>query len=370
MLQRTMETPAIQASERRTWAVVRYWGLQLLGWGFYLYAQANGEIIFAGASGRQAMALWGTYCVAGIALTHCLRWIVRHRGWLSLPPRALLVRMALATLLLASMLDTLNVVISSLDYHSSVAPIYEAMYRRLPHRSQLFNQFVGSMVVMVIWTGLYLSLTLQRHRYSAQLRQIELTKALQSAELRLLKAQLNPHFLFNALNGVRALIGDEPARAQEAVTQLARTLRYTLASSDEELVTLARELEMVNDYLALESMRFGDRLTIERDIAPDALRVSVPVMLVQTLIENACKHGIAQLKQGGTLRMEARVHGPELLLRITNPCPESGAAPEAGEGTGLRNSVERLRLLFGERASLRLDLSHAGMAIAELRVPA
>jgi LytS/YehU family sensor histidine kinase len=369
MLQPTM-TNAAERDSRRVWAALGYWALQAVGWGFYFYAQASGEVIFASESWHRAALGWGVYCVAGIALTHLLRWIIRSRGWLSLPPWAVLVRMSIATVLLTSTLDTVNVVLSLAEYHNSVTPIFSALYRRLTHRGQLINQFVASLAVTLIWVGLYLSFAVQRYRYSAQLRQTELAKALQAAELRLLKAQLNPHFLFNALNGVRALISDEPERAQEAVTQLARTLRYTLASGDEELVTLGRELEMVEDYLALESLRLADRLEVVRDIAPDAARVLVPVMLVQTLIDNAFKHGIAQLKRGGTLRLEARVIGKELLLRITNPCPEQREASAAGEGTGLRNSTERLRLLFGERANLRLDLSHPGLAIAELRVPA
>jgi two-component system sensor histidine kinase AlgZ len=370
MLEGTMTTATVDDSPQRVWMATGYWGLQACGWGFYFYAQASGEVIFADTTWQQAGTLWGVFCLCGIALTDGLRRIIRRRRWLSLPPRGLLVRMVIATLLLATTLDTLTVVLSSAEYHGTVAPIFGALYRRLSHRNQLINQFVSTLLITLLWVGLYLSFAVQRYRYHAQLRQTELATALQAAELRLLKAQLNPHFLFNALNGVRALIGDEPVRAQEAVTQLARTLRYTLASGEEELVTLSRELEMVNDYLALESLRHADRLQVVRDIAPEAPRVLVPVMLLQTLVDNAFKHGIAQLKQGGTLRIEARVLEGELLLRIVNPCPEKPAAPMFGEGMGLRNSAERLRLLFGERAGLRLDLSHPGIAIAEMRVPA
>lgn len=369
MLQRTVTTTAhqnLQSGARKTFA---YWLMQAAGWGFYFYGQASGEIIFAGKSWSQVTIAWGTYCLGGIMLTHLLRWIIRSRGWLLLAPWALLLRMFVATVVLASALDIICITISTIEYQSSVAPIYGAFYRRLPHRNQLLNQYITSVIVTLIWVGMYLSFTLQRHRYAAQLRQTELSTALQAAELRLLKAQLNPHFLFNSLNGVRALISDEPARAQEAVTRLARTLRYTLAAGDEELVTLSRELEMVNDYLALESLRLADRLEIVRDIAPDALPILVPTMLVQTLVENGIKHGIAQLKQGGVLRIEARLADRQLLLRVVNPFPEDAPA-SAGEGTGLRNSVERLRLLFGERASLQLDLSHRGIANAEMRVPA
>ena len=207
-----------------------------------------------------------------------------------------------------------------------------------------------------------------RHRYQTELRQAQLGKALQTAELRLLKSQLNPHFLFNALNGLRSLIADEPARARDAVTHLARTLRYTLASGDEDLVSLERELEMVDDYLALESMRLADRLRVERDIAPEARTTRIPAMLLQTLVENAIKHGIAALKPGGTVRITAQVVEKELILRVVNPRPDDTTS-KTSQGVGLRNATERLRLLFGSRASLRLDLSQAGQATAEIRLP-
>jgi two-component system sensor histidine kinase AlgZ len=348
---------------------VAYWALQFAGWGLYFWAQASGEVIFADVLWSKAAALWGGVCISGFALTHLLRWIIGRRRWLSLPPRALLIRMLIATALLAATLDVITISLSLAEYNAPVAPILGALYRRLPLNGQLINQFINSLIVTLIWVGLYLGLAVQRHRYAAQVRQAELAQLLHSAELRLLKAQLNPHFLFNALNGVRALIADEPARAQHAVTQLARTLRYTLVSSDEELVSLARELEMADDYLALEGLRLADRLNIVRYIGPEAMQARVPVMLIQTLIENAIKHGIAELKQGGTLRIEAHVVNAELSIQIFNPRPINAPVP-ASQGTGLRNSSQRLRLLFGSRASLRLDLSRPGEATAEVRLPA
>lgn len=354
---------------QRVASSVAYWALQFAGWGLYFWSQASGEVIFADVPWSKAATLWGGICLSGFALTHLLRWIIKRRRWLALPPRELLVRMLIAIALLAATLFVCSMTLSLAEYRSPVAPILGAFYRKLSPNGQLFNQFISSLVVMLIWVGLYLGFAVQRHRYQAQLQQAELARLLHAAELRLLKSQLNPHFLFNALNGVRALIADEPARAQDAVTQLARTLRYTLASGDDEVVSLARELEMVNDYLALEGLRLAERLTVVRDIAPEATTARVPVMLVQALIENAIKHGIAELKDGGTLRIEARVVNAELTIQITNPRPMSAPVPSA-QGTGLKNSSERLRLLFGSRASLSLDLSSPGEAAAKVRLPA
>ncbi len=354
-------------SRQRVIIRVAYWALQLLGWGFYFHAQMTGEVIFAGVTWHQATVVWGGMTVSGFALTHALRFIIKRNVWLMLTPRALLIRMFIAVTLMTSTLQVINIALSRMEYNTSIAPIYSAMYRALPHNGQMINQFITSLILILVWVGLYLGFAMQRHRYEAQVHRAELAQLLQAAELRLLKTQLNPHFLFNALNGVRALIGDEPTRAQEAVTQLARTLRYSLGSSDTELVSMSRELEMVNDYLALEEMRLGDRLNVIRDITNEAMQVRVPIMLVQTLVENAIKHGIAELKGGGTLHIEARIVNAMLIIRITNPYPIHPS--DHPPGTGLKNSSERLRLLFNSRASLRLDLAHPGEAIAEVKLP-
>jgi LytS/YehU family sensor histidine kinase len=222
--------------------------------------------------------------------------------------------------------------------------------------------------VFLFWLAIYFTAIAVREHRSAQLKQSELARALQLTELRLLKSQLNPHFLFNALNTVRSLIADNPARAQDAVTRLAKTLRYTLTSPQDELVTLSQELDIVADYLELESMRFEDRLRIELHVSDDAAKVRIPVMLLQTLVENAIKHGIAQLPAGGLLRVSATMQNEMLMLEVENPRPPAPVRTAQG-GVGLQNARDRLRLLFGARASLELDLSHLSVTRARLRIP-
>jgi LytS/YehU family sensor histidine kinase len=314
------------------------------------------------------MTLWGVVSLANIAFTHGLRALVRRRDWLALPPRGLIVRMIAATFAIAALSALTTSLLSHAIYGTWVAPLYSAFYEKLTAGGQLRNQSIATLIFAIAWVALYLAFAMQRHRYRAEIRQRQLGEALQAAELRLLKSQLNPHFLFNALNGLRSLIADEPARARVAVTQLARLLRYTLAAGDEDLVSLERELELVDDYLALESLRLADRLRIERDIAPEARAVRLPAMMLQTLVENAIKHGISALKEGGTLAIGARVERERLVIEVSNPCPREPAAGNA-EGVGLRNSSERLRLMYGDRASLRLDLSRPGHASAEASVP-
>jgi LytS/YehU family sensor histidine kinase len=286
---------------------------------------------------------------------------------LALPPAALLGRMFAATVVISTASYYFTKGMSEAVYGTPVTALASAFYAKLPFEGQLRNQFIFTLLVHVAWAAMYLVFAMQRRRYQAELRQAQLGEALQTAELRLLKSQLNPHFLFNALNGLRSLIADEPARARDAVTQLSRLLRYTLAAGDEDLVSLERELEMVDDYLALESLRLAERLQVERAIDPDARGVRVPSMLLQTLVENAIKHGIAELKEGGTLRIVARIADKQLHLQVANPCPDVSAS--RGEGVGLKNASERLRLLFGPQASLHVD-AQPGHVLAEARLPA
>jgi LytS/YehU family sensor histidine kinase len=224
-------------------------------------------------------------------------------------------------------------------------------------------------LLLLVWGAVYLSLHAFRERAMGELREAQLARALHLAQLRLLEAQLNPHFLFNALNTVRALIAENPIQAQQAVTQLARTLRYTLNSGQDELVSLERELAIVDDYLAIEALRLGDRLSLVRGIAPATREQQIPVMLLQSLVENAIKHGIAQLPEGGVLSICSEMQAHGLVLTVENARPRSSATDLDSDSIGLRNSAERLRLLFGPRASLDLDVSQADRAVARVCIP-
>jgi LytS/YehU family sensor histidine kinase len=239
-----------------------------------------------------------------------------------------------------------------------------------PHFNPLIrfvHLWINWAVLFAIWLGIYFAVLSMRRRRYAELHQSELTRMLQQAELRLLKSQLNPHFLFNALNTVRSLIADNPQAAQTAVTHFANTLRYALSAGRQEMVPLSKELEIVRDYLEIESLRFEDRLSVDYSVGDDAAAVQIPTMLLQTLVENAIKHGIADLPRGGRVKIEGTVGDGMLLLQVVNS-RRAGAAKQ-GEGTGLRNSAERLRLMFGPRATITLDLSQPDTAAARVNIP-
>ena len=194
--------------------------------------------------------------------------------------------------------------------------------------------------------------------------------AAKDAELRALKSQINPHFLFNALNSIRALIVEDPERGQAAVTKLAEMLRYALQSSVTETVTFDAELRFVEAYLALEQIRFEERLNVQLDIPPETLDRTVPPMVVQTLVENAVKHGIARRRDGGNVQVSAQIDAGRLKILVRNDGGLATPSPETSQQLGLRNVEERLRLIFGPDSSIKLFEQGGDSVTAELILPA
>jgi LytS/YehU family sensor histidine kinase len=213
-----------------------------------------------------------------------------------------------------------------------------------------------------VWIIFYVALTAPR-RYRE--KEVRLQLSLREAELRALEAQLNPHFLFNCLNSIRALVVENPPLAQDMLTRLANILRYNLHRDPNHTVPLSSEVEVVADYLALEGVRFEDRLRVEFAIDAEAGAVPVPPMLLQTLVENALKHGIAKLPAGGDLAIRAALQPGEMRIEVEN----SGRLSEGLPGIGLANTRDRLRILYGERASLQLVNRGADRVLAIALLP-
>lgn len=201
-------------------------------------------------------------------------------------------------------------------------------------------------------------------RYARSLREQEMSKLATEAELRALRAQLNPHFLFNALTTIGYLIQSEPKRALETLLKLTGVLRAVLRAPTAELVTLGDEIELIESYLAVERARFEERLQVDIDVPPNLLKLRLPALLLQPLVENAIKHGISPSLRGGELRIVARIDatpGEErLCLEVRDTGvgvdhnPESAGA-ESNGGLGLCNVRRRMKGIYGERA--RLDFS-------------
>jgi two-component system, LytTR family, sensor histidine kinase AlgZ len=187
------------------------------------------------------------------------------------------------------------------------------------------------------------------------------------AELRALRAQVNPHFLFNSLHSIAALAPNRPADARRMAIGLGEFLRQSLRLGSRTAVTLADEVALASEYLAIESVRFGDRLTVVVDVPPEAAVCALPPLLLQPLVENAIKHGVAGLLDGGTVTLTARVTGSTCEVTVRNAYDDDSPV-SPGTGTGLANVRARLRAHFGGLATLEAR-GHSGAFVARLVVP-
>jgi LytS/YehU family sensor histidine kinase len=223
-----------------------------------------------------------------------------------------------------------------------------------------------SACLVALWLALYLGVHGARRRRALELDALRAQVLAREARLRSLQQQLNPHFLFNCLNSLRGMIDEDRNRAREMITRLAELLRASLRQDDCGSIPLEEELATVNAYLELESVRFEERLRIRRDIDTSLGDALVPPMLIQGLVENALKHGIAHLPAGGDLLLRVARRGQALHIEVEN----SGTlAAEPRGGIGLTNTRERLRLLYGDRANLDLNQQEPGTVRAVVVLP-
>lgn len=332
-----------------------YWTLQVIGWGAY---SAAGLFSAAQRIGWRPAIVAGylLFALYSIALTELLRREILRRQWLSAGPGRTLGVLVMGAGVVGS-IQTFLVIAVDFALQGSGNSF-------LTHPANAVMLWVGAIGVTFVWAILYMSLTAQRR---SREKEVHLQLAVREAELRALEAQINPHFLFNCLNSIRGLVLEDPPLAQDMVTRLSNILRYSLHHDLNHTVPLSSELEAVSDYLALESVRLEERLCVRMTIDPAAAVFPIPAMLLQSLVENAVKHGVAPLPEGGELSVCARLDGDVLTLEVDNP--GQLAAPKPGaKGLGLANARERLSILYGTRANLRLE-NRGGRVSATLLVP-
>ena len=213
--------------------------------------------------------------------------------------------------------------------------------------------YVVGVVFYLFSAAIYYIVAAQQASREAETRAMETGIQARDAELRALKAQINPHFLFNSLNSISALTIVDPTRAREMCLLLAEFLRMTLGMGEKAVIPFSEELALVERFLAIEKVRFGTRLTLQEEIADDTKRCLVQPLLLQPLVENAVAHGIANLPEGGTLHIHAEVAAGRLHVVI-----ENSYDPEApigrGGGLGLKNVQQRLEARYGKEASMRV----------------
>ncbi|HEU5136919.1 MAG TPA: histidine kinase [Steroidobacteraceae bacterium] len=342
----------------------QFWTLQIGGWLAYALSQFLGTLLYdtkyENMKGYVTVIMIAT--VSGFLLSLELRYIYR-RLWLR-SPRVLIVVALLSCYVFALIW---RVIINSayLQYTS------ESMEWVMKSPLEFFSNAMHSTYLLLCWTGIYFGI--KYYESAQQQREASLRAAAlaQEAQLKMLRYQLNPHFLFNTLNAISTLILDNENRtANQTVMRLSEFLRYTLDQDPMKKVTLRQEVEAMNLYLTTERLRFGERLRLEIAVEERALEALVPSLLLQPLIENAVKYAVSPSEQGGTIRVEGRARGVMLELAVADDGPglNTGAAPGAGRGVGLRNTRERLAVLYEDRHRFATLDNKPGLRI-ELGLP-
>jgi len=212
------------------------------------------------------------------------------------------------------------------------------------------------------------------HEYASRARrqrEARLRDEASRAQLQVLRMQLDPHFLFNSLNAISALVEDDPAAAQRMIYQLGGFLRQTLEHAEQAEVPMRVETSLLEAYIEIERARFGDRLRVDIDVAPELADALVPMLVLQPLVENSVRHGIQPSLEGGTVRIHARSDAGRLRVDVTDDGigVPSASAPADARGLGLRNTAERLRRSYGGAASLEVVPGSGGGTRATVVLP-
>ncbi|MBK8476588.1 MAG: histidine kinase [Opitutaceae bacterium] len=355
--------PAIYTLRRRWLGSWQYWLCQGLGWGALASALFASELSSTTHAPAAVAFVNLAFATSGLFVSHLLRIILLATRNQTVSWRRFLVIMG------PWVLATASAVIGALLLFAMVFRPGDFAEPDCDAAGSL--NYLSSVALMVViftaWICLYLGYHYYHNHQAGALERMRLKAAVKEAELRTLKAQINPHFLFNSLNTLRALIPEELASPREAVTLLADLLRAALTIDETKTVPLAQELETVRCYLALERLRFEERLRVRLDISPAARDWPIPPFLLQTLVENAVKYGVGPRPEGADIDISAIVVADTLHLRVTNP---GSITPNAkSTGMGLTNARARLAHLLGPSACLRLSQESAERVHAEITIP-
>jgi two-component system LytT family sensor kinase len=344
-------------------ARAQFWLFQLLGWSVFV-----GALLFPwlGALPLQGMLLAKAPLIAaGIGVTLLLRALYRAllgagaHGWM----------LALA--------------VGVASYISAVAWSVSAdwMSRTLLHGAEhvslirlSFDRFGGTWycaLVLLAWSLLYFGLTQYRALITERERSVRSESLARKARLDALRYQINPHFLFNALNAISTLVVEvRSAEATAMISQLSDFLRLTLSGDAEAEIPLAQEVSFARQYLEIERVRFGDRLVVDIDVPPETEALRVPALILLPIVENAVRHAVERNEHGGRIAIHAELHEHALHLVVTDDGPGEESTTNAGSGIGLSNTRARLRQLFGGSQQLYHTPRLNGGSEYRLEIPA
>jgi len=332
-----------------------YWIFQVTGWSFWALLNILG-ISFQSTHFTPEMAL---PIIAESAyfflITHVYRSQSKRKEWLQLASTDLIPKVIVSIVLMSVSVYLVRVGVSFLLNFYSVEMFSMA---------NILGNVTANIIILTLWSSIYFVF----HYLEKNTQSLKYEVAMNEMKLNQLKSQINPHFIFNALNSIRALVDEEPSKSKRAINHLSNILRSSLVLDKKRLTSLKEELDTTKDYLALESIRFEERLSTEFNIDPDTENVQVPPMMLQTLVENGIKHGISKLKMGGRVTVDAKVDLRIMILEIRNTGQYQDSRVN-GTGQGLRNTRQRLELIYGDAAKLKIENENENTVLTTVKIP-
>ncbi len=314
----------------------KYWLLQIVGWS--LFALLNIYISFFEPRDSHIITITVNVLLVtgGIVLTHFFRKLLIHKRWLDLDTTQLVTRVlatniGLAFLFCAWQYLLLNIFFSEQENITSLRHIA--------------RPFMAAYLILLGWSLIYFTWSYIESNRSRIISQLQMQNDMQELELKSMRSNLQPHFIFNSLNSIRALVKEDPDAARVAVTKLSKILRTSISTKDNS-ISLDEELKLVENYLHLEKIRFEERLQYNFHIEPKTRAMLVPPMLIQNMVENAVKHGISILEKGGTIWMRSEVEGDFIKISIKNEGHINEENKMKGTGFGMSSSQKRLNHLY------------------------
>lgn len=333
-----------------------YWTCQIGGW--LLYAIINIYFTYlAGKINPEYLITQVFLMPFSIIITHTFRIYIIQNRWLIKRLPNLIPSVLIANLIMSAVhylfLLMLSVALGILNPGVDLIPFV------------VFMNILANTILYFIWTMIYF----MYHYVESYNRSLKYEAAMHEMELNYLKSQLNPHFIFNALNSVRALIDDEPQKAKTAITQLSNILRNSLITDKKRLISFKEELKTVIDFLELEKIRYEERLEVSYDIHPDSNKFQIPPLMLQTIVENGIKHGIARLTQGGSISLKTHIDGAYLHILINNSGQYHINSRKKRKGFGIDNTKQRLKIIFGNEASFDINNINGNTVQTRIIIP-
>lgn len=343
--------------------ISKYWWCQIVGWSVSIAISIFFVTTFGKISELYITSLILT-CITGLIITHGMRLSIHKLKILKKPLKEQIAYFIGLTFLFAIVFGVSSEMI---DHMLGYDPQGRAAKYSLGQR--IFLSCFNALWSLLIWNFIYFIYHYVEKTRRRELDTFRLEAAVKALELKTIKSHINPHFIFNALNSIRALVDENPERARSAITELSNILRSSMRAEMQETVPLQQELNIVKDYLALEHMRFEERLKIEFNIDPDTLQQPIPPMMLQTLVENAIKHGISKQIDGGTIRICSLFKANHYELTVQNSGQINGHGTNGQEGFGLKSTHDRLNLLYNGKAHFEIQDLPSGMVESKIIMP-